>query len=515
VGARATDFGGRHGFTLVELLVVIFIVLIISAVALPTIMPALSHRQVSEAARLLQGVIVGAHDSALKNGAPAGIRLLPDPAFPIQYATFTMPNGQGQSTQINPALPLAYNRIIPIETAPEYSDGFVSINGGLGNAIFSSTAALTYPVPNPNGSTGLYPYPGVNGGNPATPPPGGTVLMIEEAVLNSMFLPNTPTSWYWNIRIGDKIQINNAGPWYTVIGPMYVTPATGNVEMFANVGPPGTTSPLVRNPTNTGNPLVNPEFLFVVNGYDDNQDGWTDAGWDGVDNNGNGIVDELLEWNMGGTNGEVEAWLGTAATQAVSNVSYTIQRRPAPAANSREIALPTNVVIDATTWDYPNVTSANPNAIPSLERSRFGPALNIYTGYVDILLTPTGSVVPSYIYSTPASFSMSSSFYHFWLAERSDVYAPALNNIDVANNTAYPPYLPLPTAYPLPAGYSTLFPGGGAIKGEYRLVTLFSRTGQITTNEDVHFDTTGNIQGGSFNTNLPFLQAQQGVRGGQ
>ena len=32
--------------------------------------------------------------------------------------------------------------------------------------------------------------------------------------------PNSPTSWFWNIRVGDKIQINNAGPWYTVVGPM-------------------------------------------------------------------------------------------------------------------------------------------------------------------------------------------------------------------------------------------------------------------------------------------------------
>ena len=46
---------GNRGFTLVELLVVLLIVLIVSLVALPVIMPALSHRQVSEAARLLQG----------------------------------------------------------------------------------------------------------------------------------------------------------------------------------------------------------------------------------------------------------------------------------------------------------------------------------------------------------------------------------------------------------------------------------------------------------------------------
>ena len=39
---------------------------------------------------------------------------------------------------------------------------------------------------------------------------------------------NNPTSWYWNIRVGDKLQINGSGLWYTVVGPMVVTPQGGN-----------------------------------------------------------------------------------------------------------------------------------------------------------------------------------------------------------------------------------------------------------------------------------------------
>ncbi len=48
---------------------------------------------------------------------------------------------------------------------------------------------------------------------------------------------NPPTSWYWNIRIGDKIQINNTGIYYTVVGPMNTRP---NPELFVNIGTPGT-----------------------------------------------------------------------------------------------------------------------------------------------------------------------------------------------------------------------------------------------------------------------------------
>ena len=50
----------RRAFTLIELLVVIVIIVLVSAIALPVVLPAMSHRQVSEAARLLQGALAGA-----------------------------------------------------------------------------------------------------------------------------------------------------------------------------------------------------------------------------------------------------------------------------------------------------------------------------------------------------------------------------------------------------------------------------------------------------------------------
>ena len=71
--------------------------------------------------------------------------------------------------------------------------------------------------------------------------------------------------------------------------------------------------------------------------------------------------------------------------------------------------------MDLSTWGYPTLTA------PSLERSRL--PVNLYTGYVDILVYPNGSVVPSTIYAAPSSFGMGSSFFHFWVAERTDVFA--------------------------------------------------------------------------------------------
>src|SRR5262249_37989313 len=139
------------------------------------------------------------------------------------------------------------------------------------------------------------------------------------------------------------------------------------------------------------------------------------------------LTDEIAEW-------EHENWPPTITALSL-NKPYTIQRRPTPVANAREISLPTNVVIDLTSWN---------NAIQ--ERSQFPiGVINQFTGYVDILLNPNGTVVPTTLYSAPASFGMSSAFFHFWLAERSDV---AAIQVDATNNqvplvTGQPVYLPV------------------------------------------------------------------------
>ncbi len=491
-GRRARARSSRSGFTLIELLVVILIILLVSAVTLPVVLPAMAHREVSEAARILQGSLVGARDQALHNASPAGIRLLPDPAFPLVYLL----NGQ-----IDPTQPLAVNRIIPIESAPEYTEGMLAPVGSVPNGVFN----IPYPAVNGGGY-----YPVFNNSVAGSPNGQANVLMVKEIVVGSTGALNEPTSWFWNVRVGDKLQINGSGLWYTVVGPLVVTPQQGNAELFVNVGAPGTQSPLVDVQGNAANPItVSPEFLFLVNGLDDNNNGWIDEGYDGVDNNyaaevanmGPYVTDDLFEW-------EHEAWPAIILTTGLGvSQPYTIQRRPAPAPNSREVALPTNVVVDLTTWG---------NTFQ--ERSQFPPGvINPYSGYVDILVYPNGTVVPTTIYSTPSSFGMSGAFFHFWLAERSDVAAIHLdaNGNPVPIVSGQPVYLPVGNIKQQLQLSSTPYTGP-ALKGEYRIVTLFTRTGQVTTNDNVEFDNPANpLNGTTYNPNFPFLATEQGTpRGG-
>ncbi len=279
----------------------------------------------------------------------------------------------------------------------------------------------------------------------------------------------------------------------------------GNSELFVNV--PRRRHPLVRGNTS-------PEYLLLVNGQDDNNNGWIDEGFDGVDNDG--------DWpgpaRTISTNGRQRHWQGIPAPSQTTlplgpsmfSVPYTIRRRPAPAPNAREIALPTSMVIDATSIYIDRERSRLPANNP----------LTLLTGYIDIVLNPDGTVLPTTTYSSPAVVRDGPVLLPF-LAGR----APGPGRCGVYRRQhADGDHLGRRDGTVLPAdrpaglsGAASLLPGP-YLKGEYSVLTLFARTGQIVVNANPPFlydSSLGyNNQNGAYNANNPFIPAEQGVSGG-
>jgi prepilin-type N-terminal cleavage/methylation domain-containing protein len=535
----------RRGFTLVEILMVISIILLVAIIAIPAVWSALNGRQVTDAARIFTGALVGARDAAIKFNEPRGIRLMPDPQLTIP------PPGSPSAGTVQ----LVYNKMLPIEPAGDINDGKVNIGP-------VPIPGPDFPPAYPNPAGGVYPFP-----NPVTLAP--QVLMVEEAPYQGGYvtpngLPNSPTNWFWNVRIGDKIKVHGTGRAYTVVGPCTVNPNglgafQGNNELYVNVGPPGTNSPLVRTYYNPNGSILakrNPEFLFLVNGEDDNSppNGYIDDGFDGQDQNPPppatpnspakanpsypgppyGGVDEVTEW-------ETETWVGAfppvlvdpnlgvdspsllwAASTTQHNVvdaTYIIQRRPVPSQGAREIALPAGTVIDATTW---NTTA---------ERSRL--PIDPQSLACDIMVTTDGRYIPTTIYSAPTSASQVP-FLHFWLCDRKDVYPdgilwgtdPATGKIK--DNPAGIGFYRLPMASDAlgtgPGGTivsggfypPSTVPSAPVLKGDRRLVTMFAQSGLVVVNtiESIPPPSAA-VPGEGFNVadvNYPFYKAQSGQR---
>ena len=295
------------------------------------------------------------------------------------------------------------------------------------------------------------------------------------------------------------------------------------------------------------------EILFVVNegnrifnGVDDNGDGFPDPAYDGMDNDGNGYIDDPCEVFYALNNGSLVdpqalvtqliqsgasastiietlrstfEWDPAVLSLGSGNASpqeYTIKRRMVPSANSAEVGLPADVVIDATTalGGYvdsstnpplfvpqlapPNVNYSNSSNITMSERSRL--PIDPYTRYVDIIFQPDGQVVTSAASSvTSAPFQVP--FYHLWLTDRGDVFPPT--DLTKAGGKLSSPRLPLAQGNVLQNQHMNASNEEWALKNERRLITIQTRTGRITSQSLEMFDAT--------DASVPYQDAQKGI----
>ena len=209
-----------------------------------------------------------------------------------------------------------------------------------------------------------------------------------------VLIPNPPTNWFWNVRIGDRFRFDDSGRYYTVVGPMTIP----NPENFVNDGPPNVSPYATPLPSleetygPAGNQVnVHPEFLFLVNGVDDNNDGFIDNGFDGINNNRPSICTSTTS-SSGRRLSSTErrcresssgwAFKGRPRRRPQTSIypptfKYTITAAAGAVPGATEVALPGGAVIDLTTWDH---------AVS--ERSRL--PVDPFSHNVDILLNQAG-----------------------------------------------------------------------------------------------------------------------------
>ncbi|MEI7920836.1 MAG: type II secretion system protein [Planctomycetota bacterium] len=566
----SNNSGFRRGFTLVELLVVLFIVGLLSAATLPLVISSLNQRQVQEGSRILQQALINARFAAMSTGKPAGVRLLPDPIM----------KGPDADDLFRP---LAYNRMLQLEPAPDYSDGLLRVHSG-GASAFEIVYFFQYCIANnlnwrmqllgnPGGTPNSIlskgrqdPYLNQLGMSTFKDPRVVLRQYKSEAASNGSFSAVEPTSWSWNIREGDRITVgvqNSTN--YVIAGP--IAPlnsysgynlATYNPERFINIGSPlamvGFQLPTWYPANLIPKCYYDSEILFVVNegnrmfnGVDDNQDGVIDPAYNGIDDDNNGYIDDPAEifYNASAdpqnliatlmSNGvtspagfydalratfewdPVVMTLGKPDSTGFSiSQEYTIRRRMVPSANSAEVGLPADVVIDATTalsmipnyglaLNPPNVNYANfPIGDPRFaymstsERSRL--PIDPLTRYVDIIFQPDGQVVTSSASSVNnAPFQVP--FYHLWLADRGDVFPPT--DPSKANGNLFTPRLPMSQGNVLQSQHMNVANEEWVLRNERRLITIQTRTGRISSQSLEIFD--------SNDASTPFQDAQKGM----
>ncbi len=223
-----------------------------------------------------------------------------------------------------------------------------------------------------------------------------------------------------------RSRFNNAGPWYTVIGPMVDRPG-----QFGHRAKPRAvrqrrrardTSPLSY--TTTAGGQRRPTYPGVPAS---GQRAWTTTVTAGSTRGGTASTTTITAANWLSTTissgSRTRLWQGCAGDQRAP-CSNAYVHDPAPAGsqiNAREVSLPSDVVIDASSWGVTN----EPLECPAEGPARVSSAA---VQYVFRLHRHLGQ--PRWLRacrprstSTPSSVGLSA-FYHFWLAERSDVYAP-------------------------------------------------------------------------------------------
>lgn len=180
--SEAREVRPRRGFTLVELLVVVFILLLVSAASIPVIAPALQGRHLREASRQVNSYFAVARDTALRNGRPVGVSI----------ERFVSKDSAGVTTgMINEMSVLLQQVEVPEPYSGDFADSRMFFEYVFDNNV---------------------------------PPNLQEIRVIALRLDGSTTTPDI--GWMGLVRVGDCVQLNHAGRLFEIIGDSKSPPTT-------------------------------------------------------------------------------------------------------------------------------------------------------------------------------------------------------------------------------------------------------------------------------------------------
>jgi prepilin-type N-terminal cleavage/methylation domain-containing protein len=179
----------KRGITLLELLIVMVILLMVTAAAIPVMAPALRNRQMREATRLVSAYLGAARARSVQTGRPVGVMVerFDGNAFALQLSQVEVP--PPYSGDINNAV-AQVSITSPVATAGETPNTAQSLTyfNSLYNSVTHTMSAVWF------------------------------VAQVDPTVFNNRL-----------VRVGDRIQFGQRGYTYTIYGPD-TTPADGVID---------------------------------------------------------------------------------------------------------------------------------------------------------------------------------------------------------------------------------------------------------------------------------------------
>ena len=233
---------------MLELLVVLIILLMITAAAIPVMTPALQNRRMREAARVASTFISGARSRAIQTGREVGVqvqRFNGNPwASSLSYVEVPPPYGGDTlaSRMLVPRLPLQGNvqsasnngnneiRITlsgSLNPALMPETGFEATVSGVGGMPISASADGRWTIEVINSTT--FDLKGSTFGGSYNP--SGTIIIHSWPVVDAFTAGDT--AWRGSLRYGDQVRLDAKGPLYTLVSE----PLPDIVSMYNGIDP--------------------------------------------------------------------------------------------------------------------------------------------------------------------------------------------------------------------------------------------------------------------------------------